>query len=139
MKCTYADLKFSLVIAVFIYNQLGDAAWVEEERGLSEEYDSNSKAVGQCSNDSCPTWYVSSANGTCRCGDSHGIISCDEYKYSVCLHSPDHLLLHWFNSTPLLCLAPLIYLSYIAVRWALSFGLWALSRRILARALFKRF
>ena len=87
MKCTYADLKFSLVIVVFIYNQLGDAAWVEEEeRGISEEYDSNSKAVGQCSiisNDSCPTWYVSSANGTCRCGDSHGIISCDEDKYSA--------------------------------------------------------
>ena len=87
MKCTYADLKFSLVIVVFIYNQLGDAAWVEEEeRGLSEEYDSTSKAAGQCSiisNNSCPTWYVSSANGTCRCGDSHGIISCDEDKYSA--------------------------------------------------------
>ena len=87
MKCTYyTALKFSLVIIALIYNQLGAAAWVEEERGLSEEYSSTSKAAGQCSiisNNSCPTWYVSSVNGSCRCGKCHGIISCDEDRYSA--------------------------------------------------------
>ena len=86
MMCLYAAFKFSLVTAVLIYNQLGDAAWLEEESGLSEEYGSNSKAAGRCniiSNNSCPTWFVSSANGTCRCGKSHGIISCDEDRHSV--------------------------------------------------------
>ena len=86
MMCLYAAFKFSLVTAVLIYNQLGDAAWLEEESGLSEEYGSNSKATGRCSiisNNSCPTWFVSSANGTCGCGKSHGIISCDEDRYSA--------------------------------------------------------
>ena len=89
MKCTYATLKFSLAVVVLIYDQLGEAEWLEEEEiGLSIEYghSTNSKAAGQCniiSNNSCPTWYVSSANGTCRCGDSHGIISCDEDRYSA--------------------------------------------------------
>ena len=84
MKYLYLILKFSLVTAVLIYNQLGDALWLEEESGLSEEY--GSKAAGQCSiisNNSCPTWYVSSANRTCKCGKSHGIISCDEDRYSA--------------------------------------------------------
>ena len=61
MKCTYATLKFSLAVVVLIYDQLGEAEWLEEEEiSLSIEYghSTNSKAAGQCniiSNNSCPT------------------------------------------------------------------------------------
>ena len=76
MKSISAFIKFRLAIIVFVCNQLGYAAL---ESGLNREY--SSKVAGQCSitsNNSCPTWFVSSANGTCRCGKRHGIISCDE-------------------------------------------------------------
>ena len=88
MKCKCAVSKFSLVVVVLIYNQLGYSALSEEESGLTKEYDCNSGVADQScsstiSNNSCPTWYVSSANGTCRCGKSHGIISCDEDRHSA--------------------------------------------------------
>ena len=87
MKCLYAAVKVSLVTAILIYNQLGDATCLEEESSLTEEYGSNSEATGQCSisNNSCPTWYVSSANGTCRCGQNHAIISCDKDRYRAAI------------------------------------------------------
>ena len=85
MKSTYTAIKFSLAILVLICNQLGYAV---EESGLIREYSSNDCKVGQCnitSNNSCPTWFVSGANGTCRCGKRHGIISCDEDRHSAAI------------------------------------------------------
>ena len=85
------SIKFSLVTAILVYNQVGCSALSEEESGLSKEYyDCNSEVAGQpgsCNstiyNNSCPAWYVSSAHGTCECGKRHGIISCDEDRYSA--------------------------------------------------------
>ena len=90
MKFAYATFKVSLVIAAVIYNQLVAAVLLKEKSDLNnlKEYKGTNKVSGQCSsiilsNNSCPTWYVSSVNDTCKCGESYGIISCDEDRHTA--------------------------------------------------------
>ena len=80
-KVFYPTLKFSFA-AVLIYSLLGRTALLEEKD--NKYYSSNDQVTDQCSitsNNSCPTWFVSGANGTCSCGKRHGIIGCDEDRH----------------------------------------------------------
>ena len=83
---TTPDLSFFIIVLMCCSCQLDHAALSEEISSLSDEYSSTSQVTNQCSikpNNSCPTWFVPSYNGTCRCGRNHGIIECDEERHTA--------------------------------------------------------